>query len=241
MKGLSLLALGTTCSISLSVVAAVQPGAAAIINGGFETANFTGWTTIGNTSIETEAFGSGPTEGTFQALLMTSSIEDFGLETFLGLEQGSLDSLGNGDATEGSAIKQTFTANAGQVLTFDWNFFTDELTFDNNPFSFNDFAFVSLTSLNELADTSLIFMTSATEFDDETGFKRFSFVIPETGTYTLGIGVTDVGNRVFESGLLIDNVAVTAVTPEPASTLGLFALGAFAASSTLFRKRQQKE
>jgi hypothetical protein len=36
--------------------------------------------------------------------------------------------LGNGDATSGSAIRQAFLAEAGDILTFDWNFLTDEGT-----------------------------------------------------------------------------------------------------------------
>ncbi len=80
-------------------------------------------------------------------------------------------------------------------------------------------------------------MNSLTPFSDETGFEKFSYVIPTTGTYSLGIGVTDVDNRIFESGLLVDKVAVT---PEPASVLGLLALGSLGAGSAFKRKQQHK-
>jgi hypothetical protein len=238
MKSLSALVLGTACSISLGVVAAVQPASAQIVNGGFETGNFTGWTTTGNASIQTSAFGSGPTEGTFQALLSTGgvTVPDSSLEAFLGLARGSLDNLGNGNATSGSAIRQTFAGRAGDILTFDWNFLTDEGT----PSSFNDFSFVSLRVLSELADTRFpIFMLSPTRFNEETGFRTFSFTLPMTGTYTLGLGAIDVADTIVDSGLLVDNVKLTTV-PEPASTLGVLALGAFGAGSLLKRKRQQK-
>jgi hypothetical protein len=47
------------------------------------------------------------------------------------------------EAIEGSAIKQTFTANAGQTLSFSWNFLTNEsVGNDANP-NFNDFAFAT--------------------------------------------------------------------------------------------------
>jgi len=231
-----------------------------IINGGFETGNFSGWTTLGDTSIETSAYGSGPTEGTFQALLSTGeatvsdSVQGFArpdstvltggtivpasaLETFLGLAPGSLDNLGNGDATEGSAIKQTFTANAGDVLTFDWNFLTNEGT----PSSFNDFSFVSLSQLSELADTTFpTFIDSLTPFNEETEFQTFSFTIPTTGIYSLGLGVTDVADNVVDSGLLVDNVKLTSVSvPEPISVFSLLAFGALGVSSVLTRNQKQ--
>jgi hypothetical protein len=237
MKSLSALALGTACSISLSAIAAVQPASAQLVNGGFETGNFTGWATTGNASIQTSAFGSGPTEGTFEALLSTGdpTVPDFSLEAFLGLAPGSLDNLGNGNATDGSAIRQTFLAEAGDILTFDWNFLTNEGT----PSFFNDFSFVSLSVLSELGDTTSIFMNSLTPFNQETGFQTFSFTIPTTGTYTLGLGVTDVADNIVDSGLLVDNVKLTSV-PEPTSTFGVLALGAFGAGSFLKRKREQK-
>jgi hypothetical protein len=240
MKSLSALALGTACSISLSVVAAVQPASAQIVNGGFETRNFTGWTTTGNASIQTSAFGSGPTEGRFQALLSTGgfTVPDSSLEAFLGLARGSLDRLGNGNATSGSAIRQTFAGRAGDILTFNWNFLTDEITNPSNRF--NDFSFVSLRVLSELADTRFpIFRLSPTPFNEETGFRTFSFTLPMTGTYTLGLGAIDVRDTAINSGLLVDNVKLTSV-PEPTSTLGVLALGAFGAGSLLKRKRQQK-
>ena len=219
---------------------------ATIINGGLETGDFTGWTTIGETSTETSAFGSGPTEGTFQALLSTggTTFADSTIEAFLGLEAGSLDNLGNGNATQGSAIRQTFTAEAGDVLTFDWNFLTNEAL----PLPFKDFSFVSITSLSELADTTFPSSVSSptTQFFTETGFKPFSFKIPTTGTYTLGIGVTDTvdnttdkEDNIIDSGLLVDSVKLVSV-PEPPSMLGVLAFGALGAVSVLKRKQRQK-
>jgi len=211
---------------------------AVIINGGFETGDFTGWSTTGNTSIQDSTFGSGPVEGTYDALLTTGSDPDFGdpsvsasdLETFLGLAPGSLNGLGNGDATEGSAIKQTFSAQAGDVLSFDWNFLTSE---PDEEVTFNDFAFVSLLSLETLADvaSSTFVSSQSILFSLETGFQTFSVVIPADGIYTLGLGVVDVDDDIVDSGLLIDNVKLTSSTPvpEPGTLLllgsGLLGLG----------------
>ncbi len=205
-------------------------------NGGFETGNFLDWRTIGNTTIETATFGTSPTEGIFQALLSTggATVPDSSVEAFLGLDLGSLDTLSGQDLTSGSAIQQTFTANAGDLLTFDWNFLTNEST----PTFFNDSAFVSISSLSTLADTTFpTFLSSLTPFSEETGFQAFSFAVPSSGTYTLGIGVLDAVDTVVDSGLLIDNVALSRVSvPEPTSMFSLMSLGVLGMGVTLKRK-----
>lgn len=135
---------------------------------------------------------------------------DTQLEGFLGLTPGTLDGLGNGDATEGSAIKQTFSGTAGQIVTLDWNFLTNEST----PAGlYNDFAFISVFPLggtSTLADTnsSSFLQGSNTRFNNETGFNTFSYQLPANGTYTVGLGVVDVSDRILNSGLLVDNVNV---------------------------------
>lgn len=186
-----------------------------IQNGGFETNTFSGWGTIGDTSIETDELGVSPSEGNFQALIKTgasdsgNSVRDSDLEEFLDLTPGVLDLLGNGDVTEGSAIKQTFTADAGDILTLDWNFLTNQATPNE---TFNDFAFVSLTPLTlELADTTspLFVETLVPDFSEETGYETISIGIAESGTYTLSFGVVDVGDETVDSGLLVDNVEIS--------------------------------
>ena len=176
------------------------------LNGSFETGNFSSWQTIGDTTIETAGFGSSPTEGTYQALLTNDgdSVTDTDLETFLGLTLGSLDGLGNGDATQGTAIKQTVTVSAGTQLNFDWNFLTNEGT-PGDPY--NDFSFVSIVSnnLDTLADTNSSFVSSATSFNEETGFSSFSYTFSTAGTYTIGVGVVDVQDTGVSSALLVDN------------------------------------
>lgn len=153
-----------------------------------------------------------PPEGSSQALI-TNGTSDFGsavaqdsLETFLGLAPGFLDLLGNGDVTEGTVIQQTFSATAGDVLTFDWNFLTNEST----PSSFNDFAFFSITPIAfELADTGSAFSSSASEFASETGYQTEAIALTQTGDYTISFGVFDVGDTTFDSALLVDNLQLT--------------------------------
>ena len=180
------------------------------VNAGFEVGDFTGWNVIGDTSIETAAFGSNPTEGTYQALLTTgnNSVTDADLEAFLGISSGDLDALGNGDAIAGSAIQFTpITVAAGDIFSFDWNFLTNE----NNSGVYNDFGFVSISSgdLWELADTTNEFSRFAGSFGSETGYGTFTHEFTTAGTFLVGIGVVDVLDNSVDSALLVDNLVIS--------------------------------
>ena len=197
------------------------------------------------------------------------------LDQFLGLTPGSVDSLVDvtqalpppatnsprlqePQAPQGSAIQQTFTAQAGDILSFDWDFLTNELLGTDLGAALPDFAFLSISSPSnsitpqlKLLDekfqfpTSLSFVGTQTPFFQETGFKTYSFTIPTDGTYTLGIGVANKYDNFVDSGLLIDNVKLkhTSVTsvPEPNSVLTVLGFGAaLGAGSVLKRKQRQK-
>jgi hypothetical protein len=211
-------------------LAAGHPAQANIaVNGGFETGDFTGWSTTGQASIENGSLGTGPVEGTKQALLQTDPglVQAFDIENFLGLSSGSLDSLATPSfAVEGAAIKQSFVVpSAGWLfIDFSWNFLTDEDPFSSVPNN-NDYAFVSIvgpstSNLFKLADvTSPLLGATGAPFLLATNFQNFSFFTASAlpGTYTLGLGVMDVGDDFLNSGLAID--AVSVATPEPSSIL----------------------
>ena len=193
-----------------------------ILNLSFETGDFTDWMAIGNATIETAAFGRNPTEGNYQALITTGSgtVSDTELESVLGFTTGTLDNLGNGDVTEGSVLQLTpITVNAGDSLSFDWNFVTQEKIASN----FNDGGFVSITSntsnsLLELADTNSDLVRFSYSFRLETGYERFTYQFTESGTFTLSLGVVDVGDTQINSGLLVDNVSIiSSSNPNPVS------------------------
>ncbi|MDJ0715804.1 MAG: DVUA0089 family protein [Prochloraceae cyanobacterium] len=182
-------------------------------NRGFETTTatdtFPNWQTLGNVKIETALFGPNPTEGTNQALLTNGagSASDLDLEVFVGLQPGELELLGNGFTTEGSAIKRTVNVSAGDTLSFDFNFLTNERAPDS---VFNDFAFVSITpgTALELADTNSNLVSSNTIFNQETEYSRFSYTFKSSGTFTLAVGVVDVVNNGIDSALLVDNFSI---------------------------------
>jgi len=125
--------------------------------------------------------------------------------------------------------------SAGDILSSDWNFVTNEVT----PTSFNDFSFWSLVASNNgqvLANTFSTFVLSPTVFNEQTGFQATSFVLTSSGTFTLGFGVMDVNDEIVGSGLLIDSVKITSTVPEPAS-LALLGLGLAGLGFTRQRKR----
>jgi hypothetical protein len=232
--------------IALTFLLAPVIAQADLINGGFETGNFTGWQTIGDALVVDSTIGTAPAGGTYQALITnapsrassgrhfqsysgTNSVESCPaalspdpLSIFLGLPACSLthfatainNPLAGSIAWEGSAIKQTFTGTAGEVLSFSWNFLTDEqaLAFD--------FAFIVLDgTLSLLADVSTVNSGSGTPFRDESGYHLFATTLPSTGGHYIGIGVVDTFIDLdINSGVLVDNFSVTKI-PEPASWL----------------------
>ena len=245
------LKVGLVSLLGLAALFGAEPASAAVLNGSFETGNFTGWETLGQPSIQTSTYDeSSPTAGTSQALLSTfcparvnNRCKQDGnfleLSNFLNVNVLNLTALG--DVFEGSALKTTLNVNAGDVLTFDWNFLTDSMNGDERGL-YNDFAFVTISgTVYKLADTFSPFVgiLTDTNFENQTGYKTFSYSFTSAGTYILGVGVVDVGDGSSDSGLLVDNVVLSSPppptsyptptgVPEPASILGVLAFGAVA-------------
>lgn len=244
------LACGLLASILSLVTFAALPVQAAITNPGFEDSPaLTGWNTHGSNVVQMDStIGVSPIDGTYQALLSTgigapgaSPITTGSMETILGLPSGTLDLFSLNFTTEGSVMTQTFSANAGDMLSFNWNFLTDELPFE---IDFNDYGFYTLTNVTSpivsLGDTFSPLNPLVGGFAQETGYSLISLTLPATGLYTLGFGIVDVGDYVVDTGLLIDGVQLTAANvaaPEP-SSVALMASGL--AGLGYWRRRQLK-
>ncbi|MBE9213346.1 hypothetical protein IQ247_11805 [Plectonema cf. radiosum LEGE 06105] len=197
-----------------------------INNGSFEGNSFEGgtfqnWRTIGDTSIETQEIGIEPTDGEFQALITNGfsdaggSVEESDLSQFLNLPSASLDALLDGNATEGSGIKQTFTAQAGDILEFDYSLLTNEAT---PSATFNDSAFFTLGNFAlELGDTfdPTFSDKSVQGFSEATDSKTIKVAISQAGTYDLGFGIVDLTDSIVDSAILLDDVKLipTGVVP----------------------------
>jgi hypothetical protein len=123
---------------------------------------------------------------------------------------------------EASALGVEFTTtSAFDTVSFDYNFLTDETP------SVEDMAFYVLdgTTFGRIAGwpSEPMGVLSPTLFRTESGYKSFSIPIPTAGSHFLALGVTDLEDPTFNSGLLVDNVRLTPV-PEP-STWVLFGTG----------------
>ena len=169
------------------------------------------------------------------------------IQNFLQLPSNSLNIPREGGAIggtrtpkEGSAIRQTITVEDGSIVTFDWNYLTNDGT---DPLLGNqDYSFVTIyntqsdradRTIRVLGDSSGSIITpideSQTDFDKVSGYDFFSSEPLDAGTYVVGAGVIDVDGTGISSGLLLDNFAV--VPFDFSSTTGLgFVAGIFGLS-----------
>jgi hypothetical protein len=216
----------------LTIISPDAVRAVTINNGDFATGNFSGWTTTGQATVQDgqavletcyfESLGGGCNED-----IRLTTFDDDELRNFLAALPNNL------NIKEGSAIKQEIMANAGDTLTFSWNFLTNE----EPSVDYNDFAFFTVGNYFEiLANTESGNLNSDPlfGFNKSTGYQNQTptYTIPTTGTYTLGFGVVDVGpddlGFSINSALRVDNVQIKspAAVPEPSTILGtLTAIG----------------
>ena len=139
----------------------------------------------------------------------------------MGLPLGALDpDHANGiDAYEGSAASRSVSANAGDVLSFSWNFGTTD--------TFNDYAFFvvdgQLVLLADITQATLATSTLGNSF--ETGVASYRHTFLSAGPHQIGFGVVDVGDFNATSTLAIDNVQISPVPEAPALMMLLAGLG----------------
>jgi hypothetical protein len=210
----------------VSAFGAAASASASVINGSFET-NLSNWTTFGTVGTT----NASATEGLSSALITAvdgGAINATALENFAGISDAALQAIKSGQKnfTTGSAIKQTFSATAGDKFTFDYRTLTNE----SIPSSW-DFTFVVIDGVAlALGDTNIDsgFGAGVAGYDTANSWKTFTETFATTGNHTVTFGAFQAGDASVATALLVDNVKVV---PEPATValLGLGLLG-FAAS-----------
>lgn len=207
---------------------------AVVLNGGFES-GLSNWTVTGSAQATGTLAGTpaiAPPAGASHALIFSGDGGTIPGATLTALQNalqlGPTAFTGiNANSVGGSAISQVLTGvNVGDVLTFSWNFLTTEQAQSANI----DYAFFSLGRAGApLAPTVLANANSVLSpivggtFNRQSGYQQASFTFTEAGDYTLGFGAINVQDPFGNSGVLIDQVALTAV-PEPASSTAVLAL-----------------
>jgi hypothetical protein len=220
MKNKALALAVVTASVGFCTSAMAAP--AQFANQGYE-AGLEGWISSGDVTATSEstvdtALGNWiitPHQTQMAQLnstpLSSNSTDVQGLDTFFGLNTGTIEAALTGDVTNGAGIKQSFTGLAGDTLTQYWDF----VARDSIPF--NDSAFVVINGqVTVLASVE----NGGIEVGDfgHTGWQSFSYTLPADGTYTVGFGVVNIQDREFDSVLLLDNQAGDARFV-PASTI----------------------
>ena len=237
IRGLAAICCSILVCASANIVHAV------VIEGFESTLLVQGSNAKGDASIQGVYFGINPTELSKQLLLTTIGQADVGagygsqsgsnavpvngtsgLAAFLGISTGTINNGVGVNGTEGSAFKESFSLSAGDTLSFNYDFLTQEPSSGGAK----DFAFVVLLdSMGNIVQYSVFSNYAAATmgttgvgnpFCNETGYQTFQLSpLANSGTYTLGFGVVDTGNAATDtnpSGLLVDNIQVTPV-PEP--------------------------
>ena len=211
---------------------------AAPVNGDFELGTLGGWSVFGQTSVESALFGITPPQGTSHALLLTADEGSAGnaslLASFLGAPALTLQGYFGG-----SAIKQTFSATAGQHLLFSWNFLNGEFTNSDLAFLAVNGEVIELESSATQASASPV--NTAVGTFASSGYMSGLFIVPTTGEYTIGFGIVNGSDDSVQSGLLVDNVRLAdAVIPEPSTASACVIAGAAFALVATRRARLQK-
>ncbi|WP_375459401.1 tandem-95 repeat protein [uncultured Enterovirga sp.] len=98
---------------------------------------------------------------------------------------------------DGAAMRIVLTLNAGDTVSFNWNFVA------NDYLPFNDFSFASIDG-----ETYLLGLTQSVGDYGTTGWKTFTFTATHNGTTVLGIGQFNGRDTALDSHTYVDGLRV---------------------------------
>lgn len=192
----------------LCLALALSGGAqAAIINGGFETADLFGWNSSGNVAVST-GFDYGiagevlPFEGSWAAQMIAGTTLATDIAATLAISLDDLNASNGGvNAFNGTVIWQTVAANAGDIFRFRWNFVEqDYLPYDD--WAFFGIAYnggpASLTRLSSVGELGPL------EDTNVSGWQTITASLPAAGNYTFFFGVMNNEDDSLSSELWLD-------------------------------------
>lgn len=214
----------TTGAVAALALIAAPPATAGVVNGSFETGDFSGWTVVQQSFASVTSSQAKSLDPSDVAALSTPEWTATDGNSFAYLKAGA-------DVGRYTLLSQGFTAQAGDRVSFD-------IFFDAGDYlPFNDNGFANILNLGTL-DLDNLYMKDISSVGSygEDGWRRIEYLIQETGEYMLLFGVNNDGDNRLASYLGVDNVRVGRAggngdpVPEPASLLvwSLVGAGVFA-------------
>ena len=200
----------TPAALTLAGSDDLQLASTDLQNGSFEQGALGAWTKAGDGRIITQLGATTPTDGAYMAIIST----------------------GLGYTTTSGSVQQDFTVPSGTAakLQFDWNFFSEEwleyvgsyyqdeflVTIVELDNSGHEIESTRQTVLRETIDSLASQVVPADVSFDQGGVYRtgwmttsFSLAAYAGKPVRLKFAATDVGDSIYDSAILLDNVRVT--------------------------------
>ncbi|PSB57867.1 hypothetical protein [Chamaesiphon polymorphus] len=172
------------------------------------------------------------------------AIDSITLEFNLGLPTQSLDpDVPNFIyAFEGSGLENRYTFTEDTILSFGWTFLTNDATQTISGFNFDDYSFIALNGrIQTLGSTNSsvnTLVSSSTNFRREFSGSYLQTLSP--GTYSIALGVVDVGSFDNTSALRVSNAQLMSQSqkvPEPSGIVGILTAFGLTVKSIMKKRR----